>query len=338
MDDITLVDDRDARPGTADEQRVHRHDDRRIGVLHAELHLAVHAREDATVGVRHAQFGEHCPGHRIERAGVARDRRDDGLAAEFTDRQLGLGPGLHGRQLVLRNAHEHAQRVALRELVEPRRRAGAARRDEGPDLDVACRDGAGERGHHALQRLHAFQLPDLRLRCGVVGLARGERAVALVRFLGGHRVFLRECAIALGRRSRELEMRPRLRGRRAHLFEFAIEFGRVEFGEHLPGLHVIADVGSPALHVAGRARVDGGFLEGVDAGRQRDVGGILPALCRDEDHERQRRIAVRGRRDRGVRVSARQVAADEQCGTQQARDDEGCPVEGPRCARAGFFR
>ncbi len=156
----------------------------------------------------------------------------------------------------LRHAHVEPQPVGLGHHEQRAPGAAVAGIDEVADIDVAL-------GDHPVHRrddpLEAFQLGEAaHVRVGrrevrhrlVVG------ALAVVEFLLRDRIALAQLLRAIERGLRQSQRGLHLLALRHGLREFLVDLGRVELGEHLAGLHVRADIGVPAAHVAAGARVD----------------------------------------------------------------------------------
>ncbi len=127
-------------------------------------------------------------------------------------------------------------------------------------------------------RLRRLDLGDIGVVCeGVLvdvllgdGVGAGQRLPAL-------RADLRELGIGLG----DAEV-----GARLH--ELLVEIGRIDFGEHVSGLHLAADIVLPGFQVARDARVDGRTDVGFQAPGQVQAHLILHMGRRHDGHGRDR--------------------------------------------------
>ena len=168
----------------------------------------------------------------------------------------------------LRHVDEDAQPVHRGDVEELL--GGAARSDQRADVGVARGDHAGERRVDGLEALQLLEPLDVGVRGQHRGLLRFVAAVGVVEVLPRHRVGLDQILVALGGRPRQALVRLRGRQVGARLEQLLIDLGRVDLGEHLPGLHLRSDVGVARLQVAGGPREDRGVGEGLDVAGQRD--------------------------------------------------------------------
>ena len=130
------------------------------------------------------------------------------------------------------------------------------------------------------------------------------------------------------------QARLRRGGGGAGLRELLVEVRRVDLGQHLAALHPIADVHQPPLEVAVDPRVDGRFLDRLDAPGQGEVRGARARGRLDHrDHERSALGDLHRLGQLGVALDAGHDADDEQ--HREAEQAEEGQAQGAAAAPGG---
>lgn len=121
--------------------------------------------------------------------------------------------------------------------------------DQLADIGIACGDGAGERRAQGLVVLQCRQPRNVCNGGLDVGLGRCRVGGFLIGFLTRYRMAGQKVLPA--RRGGRCKVRVRLflNQSRMGLGQLLIEVGAVDFGQHLPGLYLAADVDLPVLQV-----------------------------------------------------------------------------------------
>ncbi len=328
------VDARDLRATAAEQQSRSRHLNQAFR-RQAERNLDVHSGQQSLVAVRDVDLEAHGARLRIDRAGRAADRRAD----IDTFRRTGFdGHGLCRLQQLrgdaLRHVDEDAERVVLRHLVQRRRRARAACRDEIADVNVSFRDDAVERRDDLLELRERRVLLDVSPVEGDLGLSRlqvrdGAVVVSLLlcALLLGHHP-RRRVSPAVVRRAGELGItlaRQRLRLGRAQLRprgeQLGVELRRINDGEYLALSNAVADVGIPAADVAVHPTVDRAREPCRGLARQRQGERVGHRLRLDDVHRARRRLGRFGSPFEAVVRDEAEPAHENECHDQHDRRD-----------------
>ena len=130
---------------------------------------------------------------------------------------------------------------------------------------VARGDDAVERRDQAFEAFLGDQAVDVRLRRLDLGDIGVQGECALVDVLLGDGIGAGQRLPALGADLRELGIGLCDAQVGARLHELLVEIGCIDFGEHVAGLHLGADIVLPAFQVARDARVDGRMDVGFQA-------------------------------------------------------------------------
>jgi len=173
-------------------------------------------------------------------------------------------------------------------------------------------DDAVEGRDQVFETFLGDQLFDGRLRRLDLGQIGVQGKSACVDVLLGDGIGAGQRLPALGADLRELGIGLGDAQGGARLHELLIEIGRVDFGEHVAGLHLAADVVLPAFQVARDARVDGRTDIGLQAPGQVQARMILHSARRHDGHGR-----------RGLRLGQIMQARVSRCAGDQAVSDDG---------------
>ena len=321
--------------------------------------LGVHARHQGAVGVGREHFDPDRARGRINRLGGAVHRALEDAPGELRRGHVGRQADAMLGRATCGHFHEDARRLRGGDGERAWCRAGAAGGDQVADVH-------GPPGHHAVEGRHdlleadqVFEPAHVRLAQGYLGLRRFQLGQAdvqlrflLVGLLQRHDPFGRgglkshmgdpgEFGRGLGQFHVGLQ---RLQfGPGDH--EFLVEVGRVNRGQDVAGLDVVADIEIPYSDVAVDPREKLGFIERAAYARQRQRAVRAAGLDLDDvDHRRlfeRPADALRQRRPGRFPLAGAESETDDQHGdrdhNRQRNDPAGLGMDvhrnGNMCGR-----
>ncbi len=285
MHRIALSDHADLRALRAENQRVARHQERRMRFLEIEMDLRIAARQQLAVGVVHVDLGEEGQRRRIDGVGGADQHAFHivvGIGREIDRRG---DAGHHFGAVAFRHVDINAQRLGLGHLEEfrgigrgrarTRRRRGAAGGGRGPARrgdEIADIDPP--RGHHPVEgRLHLLEgqrlldAVDRRLGRRDVGHLHGDVGILVVGVLLRHGLGLEEMVVTGRGHLRESEVGLGLAEVGLRLPQLLLDDRRLDRGHELTSLDRGADIDQPALDVAADLRINRALHVGLHGPR-----------------------------------------------------------------------
>ncbi|KAG1249418.1 hypothetical protein G6F68_013346 [Rhizopus microsporus] len=197
---------------------------------------------------------------------------------------------------VLRYRHHQAQASGIGDVEQLAPAVIGA--DQLADIGLPRGDGAIERRTQGAVTTEFLQPRVVGLRRFHAGLCGHRIGLLLVGFLARYRMAAEHALPALGADLGQRRVGLHLQQVGMRLRDLLVQLRAVDYRQHLPRLHRLADVGAPRLQVAAHAGVDRCFGPGTQVRRQCHRSRSTPRPGGDHLHRRHR-LAL-GPLDHGV--------------------------------------